>query len=52
MKSFSTKAAESSSKRQSNRLRLLDPRKDFKFFITKTKVCQVYREALQEAKAL
>ena len=29
----------------------MDPRKDFKFFLARAKVCQVYREALQEASA-
>lgn len=29
----------------------MDPRKDFRFFLAKAKVCQVYREALQEAGA-
>jgi hypothetical protein len=28
-----------------------DPRKDFKYFVMRAKVSQVYREALQEAKA-
>lgn len=30
----------------------IDPNKDFKFFIMKAKVCQVYREALKEAKMI
>lgn len=29
----------------------MDPRKDFRFFLARAKVCQVYREALQETKA-
>jgi Complex 1 protein (LYR family) len=28
----------------------LDPRKDFKFFLMRAKVCQVYREALKECR--
>lgn len=30
---------------------MLDPRKDFKFFIIKAKVLQMYREALMEARS-
>ncbi len=34
------------------KLPALDPNKDFKFFIERSKVIQVYREALKEAKSI
>ena len=40
---------ESMSKAQARRLKL-DPKLDFKFFVMKAKVCQVYRESLQIAR--
>ncbi|TNV87614.1 hypothetical protein FGO68_gene2092 [Halteria grandinella] len=33
-----------------SRLASTDPRKDFKYFVMRAKVCQVYREALIEAR--